>query len=903
MWKERLLEYMRSEEYRPSTVQELCERLGVTSAADFRAFVRLLNEMEDAGDLVRTKNNRYALPEQMNFIAGRLQLKARGYGFVIPENEAEADIYILQTALNGAMSGDRVLVRLREERGKGAQAHREGEIVKILERGNDRIVGQIAIYAHHAFVTPLDKRFPEDVFVPKDAVGNAHDGQVVVVELTSYPTATHGPVGRVVEVLGYPDEPGVDILAIVRKYNLPEAFPEDVLADAERIPLEIDPAEIARRKDFRGETIVTIDGDDAKDLDDAVHVKRLPNGHYELGVHIADVGYYVKENSPLDKEAFRRGTSVYLVDRVIPMLPPRLSNNICSLNPKVDRLTMSCVMEIDGQGRVVSHEIVPSVIRTAERMTYNDVRKILEDEDEELRARYAPLVPMFERMRELALILRDKRMRRGAIDFDFDEIKVRVNDLGEPTSIEPRPRSIAERIIEEFMLAANETVAEHFHWLGVPFIYRVHDEPDPDKIIHLNLFLHNFGYHVKGSAGGKVHPRALQEVLNEVEGKREARMISMVMLRSMQQAKYRPECTGHFGLAAEYYTHFTSPIRRYPDLAIHRIIREVLTRGSLSPQREAHLREFVAEASRQSSERERIAQEAEREVDQLKMVEYMQAHIDEEFDGIISGVVPFGLFVQLDNGVEGLIHISELSDDYYVLHERQMALIGERTRRVFRIGDPVRVVVIRAVKEDLRIDFGLVEHLREATYVGGEGPGAIVYDEDLTPKERRETERRRREAASRASGRRERDDKRHRARRDRKGEARAGVRLSDWNDGEEERSAALGDMLPHELPYDAWDEEYPDPRAQRGRKRGGRGREDEARPSADGRIAGGRFEAASTRRGGYRTWPTWEADGGSGRGARTSGNGRSRPGEKPAGKRKSEAGKSGKRGSRKKRKR
>ncbi|WP_206881148.1 ribonuclease R [Alicyclobacillus mali (ex Roth et al. 2021)] len=903
MWKERLLEYMRSEDYRPSTVQELCERLGVESAADFRTFVRLLNELEDAGDLVRTKNNRYALPEQMNFIAGRLQLKARGYGFVIPENEAEADIYIPQSALNGAMSGDRVLVRLRDERGKGAQAHREGEIVKILERGNDRIVGQIAMYTHHAFVSPLDKRFPEDVFVPRDAVGNAHDGQVVVVEITSYPTATHGPVGRVVEVLGYPDEPGVDILAIVRKYNLPEVFPEDVLANAERIPLEIDPAEIARRKDFRSEIIVTIDGDDAKDLDDAVHVKRLPSGHYELGVHIADVGYYVKENSPLDREAFRRGTSVYLVDRVIPMLPQRLSNNICSLNPQVDRLTMSCVMEIDGQGRIVSHEIVPSVIRTAERMTYNDVRKILEDEDAELRARYAPLVSMFELMRELALILREKRMRRGAIDFDFAEIKVRVNDLGEPTSIEPRPRSIAERIIEEFMLAANETVAEHFHWLGAPFIYRVHDDPDPDKIIHLNLFLHNFGYRVKGTAGGKIHPRALQEVLNEVEGKREARMIAMVMLRSMQQAKYRPECTGHFGLAAEYYTHFTSPIRRYPDLAIHRIIREVLTRGSLSPEREAQLREFVADASRQSSERERIAQEAEREVDQLKMVEYMQEHIDEEFDGVISGVVPFGLFVQLDNGIEGLIHISELSDDYYVLHERQMALIGERTRRVFRIGDPVRVVVIRAAKEDLRIDFGLVEHLREATYVGGEGPGAIVYDEDLTPKERRETERRRREAASRAGGRRERDDKRHRVRRERSAEARAGVRLSDWDDGEDEASSVPGDMLTGDLPYDAWDEEYPDPRSRKGPQKRGRRAAPESGPAEDGRGIRGGPGATPTRRGGYRTWPAREAGERSGRGGSEGKPRQARAGERSPAKRNKETGKSGGRGSRSKRKR
>lgn len=849
MQREQLLDYMESDIYKPLTAQELCDVFDIVQASDFRDFIKLLNEMEDDGHIMRTKNNRYALPEQMNLVVGKLQMKARGFGFVLPDKAGETDVYIPATEMNGAMSGDKVLARVSDNRAKGGP-HREGVIVKIVERANEKIVGKITIYDKHAFVHPVDKRFSQDIFVPKDVIADAHDGYVVVVELTSFPSATHGPVGKVIEVLGHPDEPGVDILSVIRKHGLPESFPEIVMQAAEAISLEIDPEELQRRRDLRDAVIVTIDGDDAKDLDDAVHVTELPNGNYELGVHIADVGYYVKEGGVIDQEAFRRGTSVYLVDRVIPMLPQRLSNNICSLNPQVDRLTMSCVMEIDPNGGVVSHDIFPSVIKTAARMTYSNVRKILVDHDEDLIAEYEPLVPMFQRMEALALILREKRMRRGAVDFDFDEIYVKVNDLGEPVEIVPRQRSIAERLIEEFMLAANETVAEHFHWLGVPFVYRIHEEPDADKMIDLNAFLHNFGFHLKGVGGAKVHPRALQEVLSQVEGTRESRMISTVMLRSMQQAKYRPECTGHFGLAAEYYTHFTSPIRRYPDLTIHRIMREVLT-GELSPEREAKLREFVEEASRQSSERERVAQDAEREVDQLKMVEYMQAHIDEKFDGIISSVTQFGLFVQLDNGVEGLIHISALDDDYYVLNERQMALIGERNRRVFRMGDPVRIYVARASKEDLRIDFGLIEHHREATYVGGDGSDAIVYDEDLSSKDRKKSIHRREALSSEAPrGGRGTGGHKGRGKRDRVagrtvegGYGRSGRRRDaepPFRDHEDPTvdmqhssvGGARGTSLENDMPYDEWDAEFPDPRdareAESGRGRGRGGKRDGA---------------------------------------------------------------------------
>ncbi|MCL6593154.1 MAG: VacB/RNase II family 3'-5' exoribonuclease, partial [Alicyclobacillus sp.] len=433
-------------------------------------------------------------------------------------------------------------------------------------------------------------------------------------------------------------------------------------------------------------------------------------------------------------EAYRRGTSVYLVDRVIPMLPPRLSNHICSLNPQVDRLTLTCEMEFTPGGERVRHEIYPSVIRTTERMTYTAVNQVLAGEPAAM-ARYAALQEHFQRMQELALTLRRRRMERGAIDFDFDEVKVVVDDLGHPLDIIPRTRGVAERIIEEFMLAANETVAEHFYWLEVPFIYRIHEDPDMDKMVEFNEFIHNFGYHVKG-LGSRVHPRALQAVLERCKGTREERVIATLMLRSMRQARYAPECVGHFGLAAEYYTHFTSPIRRYPDLVVHRIIREVLC-GKLTEARWQRLQEFVGEAAAHSSERERIAQDAERETDQLKMVEYMLDHIGEEFDGLISGVTQFGLFIQLANGVEGLIHISFLTDDYYVLNEKQMALVGERTRRVFRLGDPVRVRVTGANKEDLTVDFELVAHLREGTLVWDDGVASVVYDEDLSPRERR----------------------------------------------------------------------------------------------------------------------------------------------------------------------
>jgi ribonuclease R len=573
------------------------------------------------------------------------------------------------------------------------------------------------------------KRINRDIFIPKTSSNGAVNGQKVVVRIVSYPEGRAAAEGEVLEVLGHKDDPGVDILSVIRKHQLPEAFPDEVTEEAEHAPDAITEEEIVRqgRRDLRDKTIVTIDGEDAKDLDDAVNVERLPNGNYRLGVHIADVGYYVRESSKLDQEAYNRGCSVYLVDRVIPMLPHRLSNGICSLNPQVDRLTLSCEMEFNEHMKVVKHDVFTSVIKTKERMTYTNVRKILEEEDAELMERYKDLVDDFRTMKELALKLRTNRMRRGAVDFDFDEAKVIVNDEGKAVDIVKRERTIAEQIIEEFMLAANETVAEHFHWLKVPFLYRIHEDPDPEKLQNFMAFAANFGHQIKGR-GNSIHPRALQALLEDIQGTKEQTVLSTMMLRSMKQAKYDAESTGHFGLAAEYYSHFTSPIRRYPDLVIHRVIREVLENGgALSADRQEYLTARMPDIAQQSSERERVAVDAERDTEQMKKAEYMLDKVGEEFEGMISSVTSFGMFIELDNTVEGLTRLSALTDDYYHFDEQHMALIGERTSKVFRIGDEVKVRVARVNMDDYTIDFELVDmkqrQRRERTSSLGQGGG------------------------------------------------------------------------------------------------------------------------------------------------------------------------------------
>lgn len=784
--EQELLDFMTETAYKPLTYQELEKHFQLENAAEFREFLRMLNALEEKGAIYRTRTERYGIPERMNLLKGRMQVHAKGFGFLLPEDKDHPDVYIHANDMGGAMNGDTVLVRVSTKGPAGGRM--EGEVVKIVIRAVTQLVGTFENHEAYGFLIPDDKRMTRDIFIPREKFMGAVTGTKVVVKLTSYPEGRAAAQGEVVEILGHKDDPGVDIMSIIRKHMLPESFSDEVMAEAEQVPEVIREEELVGRRDLRGKRIVTIDGEDAKDLDDAVNVERLPNGNYRLGVHIADVSYYVTENSALDREAYMRGCSVYLVDRVIPMLPHRLSNGICSLNPKVDRLTMSCEMELDGEGNVVGHDIFTSVIKTAERMTYTNVRKILQykklesgsadsrmalktegsqgvaaeqeltvldvefagsltedaasvdhleagalqgakagtkgtmaglgedaatdpallEEGRELVARYGDLVEDFLLMEELALKLRHKRMRRGAIDFDFQESKVLVDEQGKPTDIIKRERSIAEQIIEEFMLAANETVAEHFFWMKVPFLYRIHEDPDAEKLLHFMEFIGNFGYTVRGRSNS-VHPRALQSLLEDIKGTKEETVISTVLLRSMKQARYEAESMGHFGLATEYYSHFTSPIRRYPDLIIHRVMREVLEKGTLSEERVEYLAGRMSDIARQSSERERVAVDAERETDALKKAEFMLDKVGEEFEGLISSVTNFGIFVELANTVEGLIRLSDLADDYYHYHEKIHALVGERTSRIFRIGDEVKVRVARVNMAERTIDFEMVD--------------------------------------------------------------------------------------------------------------------------------------------------------------------------------------------------
>ena len=706
MDRKSVLAFMGELKYKPMTVNELFESFEGEDSEEFKELVKLLNELEDEGKVIRTRANTYGLPERMNLVVGKVQGHAKGFCFVLSEDKSFPDIYISAENTNTAMHKDRVLVRLFPNRDGARQ---EGQIIRIIERANKQIVGTFFFSRNYGFVVPDDKRLAsKDILIPLEEMLGAQDGYKVVVEITNYPEGRMSAEGRVIEVLGHINEPGVDILSIIRKHGIPEIFPEEVLREAEQIPESIDDADLKGRKDLRDRVIFTIDGEDAKDLDDAVSITVLDNGNYQLGVHIADVSYYVKEGSALDEQALLRGNSTYLVDRVIPMLPERLSNGICSLNPRVDRLTMSCEMEINEDAKVVSYEIFPSVIRTVERTTYTNVRKIVEDQASEIMERYNHIVDELMLLRDLAAMLRRRRMERGAIDFDFDETKIVVDLKGKPIDLVKRDRSTAEKIIEECMLVANETVAEHFHWLNMPFIYRVHQEPDLEKLFAFNEFISNFGYFVKGFSN-KVHPKSLQQILTQIEGAPEERIISTVLLRSMKQAKYDTEGIGHFGLSTKFYTHFTSPIRRYPDLIVHRMIRKTLKNKGMSEEKLGKLAKKLQEIAEHTSDRERVSVDAERETDELKKVEYMQDRIGEEFEAIITSVTNFGMFVELDNSVEGLVHISYLTDDYYNYHEKSYSLVGERTGRSYRIGDPVKVRLIRADKQERALDFEVVE--------------------------------------------------------------------------------------------------------------------------------------------------------------------------------------------------
>ena len=581
--------------------------------------------------------------------------------------------------------------------------------MKIAERGTAKIVGlyQVAKGKHYGFVIPDNQRFLQDIFVPEERAKGAVDGHKVVVELTSYGSDNAKPEGRIVEILGHVNDPGVDIMSIVKSYDLPVEFPEKVMNQAERVPEEVSDADMAGRKDLREWVMVTIDGEDAKDLDDAVSLTRTEDGkNWILGVHIADVANYVQERSALDREALHRGTSVYLADRVIPMLPHRLSNGICSLNAGVDRLAMSCIMTVDAKGDVIDHEICECVIRVNERMSYTSVKKILEDHDEEETTRYIDLVPMFEEMEQLAGILRNRRHQRGSIDFDFPESKIMLDEEGHPMEIRSYDRNVATKIIEDFMLLANETVAEEYYWREIPFVYRVHETPDEDKIKKLAILINNFGYSLHIS--DEVRPGQIQKLLAKIQGTPQETMISRLALRSMKQARYTPENDGHFGLAARYYTHFTSPIRRYPDLQIHRIIKDDL-RGRMNEKKMEHYQTILPEVTRQASETERRAEEAERETIRLKKAEYMEAHIGEVFEGVISGITNWGIYVELSNTIEGLVHVANMYDDHYDYYEDRYEMVGEHTGKTYKLGETVYVRVIDADCLTRTIDFEMAD--------------------------------------------------------------------------------------------------------------------------------------------------------------------------------------------------
>jgi ribonuclease R len=704
--KDRIQAYFKETGTKPLAVHELEEALDIKEAVEFKELVKALNELEDQGELVRTRKNRFGLPQKMNLIRGRIQMHAKGFAFLIPDDDDLSDIYIHHSDLGSAMNNDTVLVRPESTEKKDARA--EGKVIRILERAVTDIVGTYEDNKSFGFVIADDKRIPNDIFIPKGSTNGAVEGHKVIVRITAYPEGRKSAEGEVIQILGHKNDPGIDIISIIHKHGITVDFPDEVLDQAAAAPEEISEDEIKGRRDLRDEVIVTIDGEDAKDLDDAVSVKKLDNGNFRLGVYIADVSYYVEEGTPLDEEAFERGTSVYLVDRVIPMIPHRLSNGICSLNPQVDRLTLGCEMEITPSGEIIGHEIFQSVIRSKQRMTYTDVNKILVDKDEETREKYKDLVPFFEQMEKLAAALNGKRMGRGAIDFDFKEAQVLVNETGEPTDVVLRERSVGERLIEEFMLAANETVAEHFHWLDIPFIHRIHEDPDEGKLQTFFEFLAGLGYVVKGT-GNDIHPQALQKVLEEAKEKPEEMIISKLMLRSMKQAKYDPQSIGHFGLATEFYTHFTSPIRRYPDLTVHRLIRTYLINKQMDQKTQDHWKDAMPEIARHTSERERAAVDAEREVDDLKKAEFMKDKIGEEFSGVISSVTNFGMFVELENTIEGLIHVSYMTDDYYHYDERSYAMIGERTANMYRIGDEVTVRVADVNTDERTVDFELVQ--------------------------------------------------------------------------------------------------------------------------------------------------------------------------------------------------
>ena len=698
--KKIIYEFICDEFYVPMKLKELAMLLQVPK--DQRDELKaVMDSLEAEGKVHVTQKGKYIKGEAKH-LRGIFQANARGFGFVTVEGEPE-DIFIGEEDMGGAMQGDEVEVAItKAPEGR----RREGKILKIVNRGTQRLVGYYQSRKNFGFVVPDNERILQDIFVPAEQSKGAVTGHKVVVELTSYGGEGKKPEGRIVEILGHANDPGVDILSIVKSYDLPIEFPEKVLNQAERVAKPVTGADMAGRKDVRDWQTVTIDGEDAKDLDDAITLTK-EGDNYILGVHIADVTNYVQENSALDREALKRGTSVYLADRVIPMLPHVLSNGMCCLNAGEDRLALSCIMTVDSKGNVIDHQIAETVVNVDERMSYTSVKKILEEHDAEECRRYQTLIPMFELMKELSEILRNRRHKRGAIDFDFPESKMVLDEDGTPLEIKAYDRNVATKIIEDFMLLANETVAEEYFWQEIPFVYRVHEAPDEEKMKKLITFIQNFGYTMHVPKGQEIRPKEVQKLLDKIEGSQEEAMISRLTLRSMKQAKYSPDNDGHFGLATQYYTHFTSPIRRYPDLQIHRIIKDNL-RGRMTESRRDHYAKILTEVTMQASSLERRADEAERETVKLKKVQYMKKFYGEEFEGVISGITKWGLYVELPNTVEGLVHVANMMDDHYDYDETHFQMVGVHTGRRYELGQKVKVRVTGCDTIARTIDFELV---------------------------------------------------------------------------------------------------------------------------------------------------------------------------------------------------
>jgi ribonuclease R len=709
---EDLLEQIRQHAHHPATVRDLMRMLRIPR--DERAsFRRRLKALVSSGDLLQVRGNRYGLPDKMDLVVGRLSTNPGGFGFVVADQSepehGRKDIYIAAANLSEAMHGDRVVVRVERHTERGA----EGRIIRILERSQSSIVGRYEIDAAGlGYVVPFDRRVLTDVHVPTGQSSSAEPGEMVIVEITRWPTATRGPVGRVVEVLGRIDEPGVDTQIIIRKFGIPDRHSDEAVAEAMRLGTVVKERDIKGRTDFRGVTTVTIDGEHARDFDDAITIERLPSGHFWLGVHIADVSHYVTEGSALDEEAYERGTSVYFTERAVHMFPAELATGLCSLNPQVDRLVQTCLMEVDRQGTVVRYEIHDGVINSDARMTYTAVNAILTDRDPKTMFEYQPLVPTFDLMRELFDILNRRRRRRGSIDFDLPEAEVILSEIGEIEAIVASERNIAHRIIEEFMLLANETVAAHLEGQAMPALHRVHEAPDAKKVEEFEAFITPLGYSL-AARGRALTPKHFQKLIDRMRGTPEERPIAALMLRTMQKARYDAVSLGHFGLAVEHYTHFTSPIRRYPDLVVHRMLREA-RQGAVADARREELEEELPETARHASEMERRADDAERELLQWKKVRFMANKVGDEYSGYITGVAPFGLFVELvEHYVEGLVHVSSMADDYYRFVEQEHVLRGEHTKKSYRLGDRVDVQVVRVDMERRQVDLGLVEILEQ----------------------------------------------------------------------------------------------------------------------------------------------------------------------------------------------